>query len=378
MKFDSKYGEVKVYAKTVEDEAIKQIIEISNSILGKDSHLRIMPDCHAGKGCVIGTTMKITDKICPNIVGVDIGCGVTLIKTNVNFKPILKDLDEHIRQHVPHGKSIHSKEIPYDFTELICYNELDKKTKVSSQHSLGTLGGGNHFIEAYDDGYLAVHSGSRNIGVKVAKHYQKLAEMQSYKPDLKNIPPKEREKYLKNIFKTPKHLKYLKGDLFFKYLHDINIIQNFADSNRHNILKNILSFCNGKIIEEINSIHNYIDVKNMTLRKGAISAKQGELLVIPLNMRDGILLCEGKGNADWNFSAPHGAGRLYSRSKAKEKINIEDFQKSMEGIYTTSVNENTIDESPFAYKDYKEIINCIQPTVNIIKRIKPIYNFKAN
>jgi len=386
MEIKTKYGCIKIFAKTLEEEALGQIIEMGNSPLGENSIIRIMPDAHAGKGCTIGTTMTIKDKICPNLVGVDIGCGVTLIKTDIDFSKNFNELDNIIRKFIPYGASVHSTPKKYDFTKLKCWEHLSQRTKDLSGKSLGTLGGGNHFIEAYADGYLSVHSGSRNIGYKVAEYYQNLAEKTCFenlankrKVELLEIEKSKRAEWLKeNQINIEKNLAYLEDENMRNYLFDIKILQKFADENRSTILQKIVKEMNGKIIEKINSIHNYIDISNMILRKGAISATKDEQLVIPLNMKDGLLVCKGKGNEDWNYSAPHGAGRLYSRSKAKETFSLEKYQKEMEGIFSTCISENTIDEAPFVYKDYKEIMECIEPSVEIMKRLLPIYNFKAN
>ncbi|MBQ8425821.1 MAG: RtcB family protein [Clostridia bacterium] len=386
MEIESKFGLVKIYAKTIEESAISQIIQMANSPIGENSHTRIMPDAHAGKGCVIGTTMIVTDKVCPNVVGADIGCGVTLVKTNINFKEHLDELTNIIETLIPYGPAVHKYTKKYDFTSLRCWNKLSKDAKEVANYCLGSLGGGNHFIEAYDDGYLSVHSGSRMIGKSVAEYYQKLAEKSvlNKQMELRNkmmteVPKEEHDKWLKkNQIHVNQQLCYLEGNDLKDYLHDIDIIQKFADANRHTMLSVITKNLKGKILEEINSIHNYIDVKNSILRKGAISAQKGEVLVIPLNMKDGMLICTGKGNPDWNYSAPHGAGRLYSRSEAKELISLEDYQKIMEGICAPGLGYSTIDESPFAYKDYKEIMECIEPTVEINKRLIPIFNFKAH
>lgn len=386
MELETKWGEVKIFAQTIENEAMSQIIQMANSPLGENADIRIMPDCHAGAGCVIGTTMKITDKVCPNLVGVDIGCGVTFIKTNIDFKNNLDKLDNIIRQYIPFGMATHTTRKDYDFTQLKCWDKLKKETQEIAMTSLGTLGGGNHFIEAYENGCLAVHSGSRNIGWRVAEYYQKLAEKTLInkqclirKKMLEEIEPKQREQWLKeHQIHINSELCYLEDGDMKDYLHDIKIMQQFASDNRHTMLQIIMRHMNGVIQNEINSIHNYIDTDNMILRKGAISAQKDEILVIPLNMKDGILICRGKGNADWNYSAPHGAGRLYSRSQAKEIFSVEEYQKSMEGIYSTCINSSTLDEAPFVYKNYEEIMNCVEPTVDILERIKPIYNFKAN
>ncbi len=384
--YNTKHGEVVVYAKTIEQDAISQIYEMANSPLGENAHIRIMPDCHAGAGCVIGTTMRIIDKVCPNLVGVDIGCGVDLVHTDIEFADRLDELDGVIREKIPFGMENHEKEKPWQFEKLLCWEHLDKESKLRAKTSLGTLGGGNHFIEAYQGGWLAVHSGSRNIGWKVADYYQKLAEKCVKEENrrittelLHEVEPAMREKWLKeHRISINRDLSYLTGEEMRAYLHDVKLMQEFASDNRKTMLETIVKAMGGTIIHWTKSVHNYIDTDAMILRKGAISAKKDESLVIPLNMRDGILVCSGKGNPDWNYSAPHGAGRLYSRSKAKELFTVEEYSKKMEGIYSTCISETTLDEAPFAYKDFQEIIDCIYPTVEIIEHLKPIYNFKAN
>ena len=385
---NTKYGEIKIYAKTIENEAISQIIQMANSPLAENANLRIMPDAHAGAGCVIGTTMKVTDKICPNLVGVDIGCGVDLVETNLDFSICFERLDEVIREKIPYGLNVHSSMREYlPFRAMRCWEKLEKDTQFKAMCSLGTLGGGNHFIEAYEGGWIAVHSGSRNIGYRVAKYYQDLAEQrmkemvkEQNRKLLEEVAPLERERWLQT-FKmqgVPRELSYLTGADMEDYLHDIGILQQFAVENRSTMLYTIVKEMNGRIINSICSTHNYIDLEDMTLRKGAIRAHYGEELVIPLNMRDGMLICEGKGNEDWNCSAPHGAGRLYSRSEAKKTFTVEEYRESMKGIFSTCINESTLDEAPFVYKDFEEIVDCIEPTVRIKERIRPIYNFKAN
>lgn len=393
MELNTKYGKIKIYAKTLEDEALAQIIKMANSPLGEGAHIRIMPDAHAGKGCTVGTTMRITDKVCPNIVGVDIGCGMNLVYTNIDFKDRLNELDRTIRKYVPCGQRVHDSfqvEESY-FKGLRCWNELSDAARKNALSALGSLGGGNHYIEAYENGALCVHSGSRNLGLQVANYYQKLAEKKFSKKTeiigdiLKTIPKAEREAFkqsysdkLKETSATvPKELLWLEGQEMEDYLHDMRFATKFASSNRMTILNTIVDKMGGKINAVITSTHNYIDEKNI-LRKGATNAEKGNVLLIPLNMRDGVLVCVGKGNEDWNNSAPHGAGRLYSRAKAKEIFTIEAYQKSMEGIYTTCINQSTLDEAPFVYKDSTEIIELIEPTVEIIEHLIPIYNFKSD
>ena len=390
MEIETSYGKIKIYAKTLEDEALSQITVFANSVLGENAHIRIMPDAHAGAGCVIGTTMVITDKVCPNLVGVDIGCGVDLVKTNVNFKDRLEELDKVVRKVVPFGRAHHEGVKTFrDFSKLKCWKEFNREVQDTALKSLGTLGGGNHFIEAYEDGYLSVHSGSRNIGYKVAHHYQKMAEREivlkakELKEKLmQDVPEKERANWWKkNKTEIDTSLAFLMGEDMQHYLHDMNIMQNFAVENRKSMIDAIVKAMGGRIEKQISSTHNYIDMsdKNLIiLRKGAISAKKGEELVIPLNMRDGVLVCLGKGNEDWNYSAPHGAGRLYSRSRAKEIFKLEEYKKSMEGIFSSCVNVDTIDEAPFCYKDAEEIMEAIEPTVKIKEWLKPLYNFKAS
>lgn len=390
MILNSKNGEINIFAQTVEQEAISQVLTMANSPIGENAHIRIMPDCHAGAGCVIGTTMLVTDKVCPNLVGVDIGCGVDLIKTNIDFENRFDELDSVIRKNIPHGMEVHEKEVAFPkLTKLLCWNELSQEVQSRAKRAMGTLGGGNHFIEAYKDGGLAVHSGSRNIGLAVAKYYQKLAEkriaehnQRLLREEMLRVEPAKREAWLKeHKIAIATDLSYLTGQDMQNYLHDVAIMQEFANQSRFTMLNTIVTAMGGKITEHIQSIHNYIDLSDksrIVLRKGAISAKAGEILVIPLNMRDGMLICKGKGNDEWNCSAPHGAGRLYSRSRAKELFSVEEYADSMQGIYTTCVNQNTLDEAPFVYKDYKEIMECVEPTVEILERIVPIYNFKAN
>lgn len=383
---NSKYGEVVVYAATADRDVFSQISSVANSPLGENAHIRIMPDCHAGAGCVIGTTMKITDKVCPNLVGVDIGCGVDLVYTDITFEDRFEELDSVIRGKIPYGMNGHKDEVEYDFSDLLCWRYLSDDVKYRAKRALGSLGGGNHFIEAYHNGGLAVHSGSRHIGLSVAKYYQSLAErkIKEYNHSLireriKEVAPNQREKWLKeNKVFTPRDLCFLTGEDMRNYLHDMEIIQGFANQNRFTMLNTIVTAMGGKITEHISSIHNYIDIENMILRKGAICADKGIKLVIPMNMRDGMLICEGKGNPEWNNSAPHGAGRLYSRSQAKTRFNVDEYRESMQGIFTTCVSEGTLDEAPFVYKDYREIVECIKPTVEILDRLIPIYNFKAD
>lgn len=383
---------VKVYANTFENEAYNQVKKMANYEPYINSKIRIMPDAHAGKGCVIGTTMTINHAVTPNLVGVDIGCG--MLAAYISSEEIdLQKLDDVIRKYIPSGFSVHETPI-YNFglTYLYCYNAIKGKD-LYMQQSLGTLGGGNHFIEVNrtSDGQLVivVHSGSRNLGVQVCNYYQNLAfENLSKRNDVKELisrlKAEGREKEIQSELKkikpnvVDKELAYLEGLYFEQYIHDMDIVQRYASVNRALIMNSICKNMHLMQCDYIETIHNYIDLKNMILRKGAVSAQKGEKLIIPMNMRDGSLICVGKGNEDWNYSAPHGAGRLMSRAKAKETISMQDFKDTMSDVYTTSVCEATLDEAPQAYKDMNEIISLIGDTVEIVDIIKPIYNFKAN
>lgn len=395
---------LKIFTNNIEQEAIKQIDLLLEQEAFKNSKVRIMPDVHAGKGCVIGFTGDLGEKVIPNIVGVDIGCGmlcVMLGKQDID----LMELDNTIKENIPSGMNVNNT-IKYDFdlSQLICFNELKNKDNWLEK-SMGTLGGGNHFIELDIDEennkYLIIHTGSRNLGKQVAEIYQEKAikycsyekEMNEEKQKIiKEYKEQRKQKEIQNRLieiskkyegktKLPKDLCYLEGKLRKDYLHDMKICQEFAKINRDIIAINILSKLNRGLSfvgNNFHTIHNYISFEDNIIRKGAISAKKGEMVLIPMNMRDGCIIGIGKGNDDWNQSAPHGAGRIMSRAKAKKNIELKDYENSMQGIYTTSVNEDTIDESPFVYKPMEEIIENIKDTVEIIKIIKPIYNFKAS
>lgn len=364
---EGRYNTAKVFTDIVEEGAIVQIKSLCDQEYTKESKIRIMPDVHEGVGCTIGTTMTITDKVVPNLVGVDIGCGMeTILIKNSHIE--LSKLDKLIYEKIPAGFNIRKKAHKYnddiDLSRLKCKDEGNINIERAIL-SLGTLGGGNHFIEASrdEDGnlYIIVHSGSRHLGYQVANYYQKLA--------YQTMSKKSKE--------CTKQLAYLTGPLMEDYIHDMKIVQRFAMLNRKAIMDEIIEGMKLKVADEFTTIHNYIDTKNMILRKGAVSAQAGENLLIPINMRDGSLICIGKGNPDWNYSAPHGAGRLMSRSQAKKTFTLSDFKKQMDGIFTTSVNKDTLDECPMAYKSIDDIIEDIGDTVEIIKNIKPIYNFKA-
>lgn len=386
-----KYNSAKVFTDNVEEKAAEQILELCNQEFVKDSCIRIMPDTHAGAGCTIGTTMTIKDKIVPNLVGVDLGCGmfVSLLKdTGVDFEK----LDNVIRKCVPSGFDI--RETPHEYNRHIELEDLKCKEHVDIKRaslSIGTLGGGNHFIEMNEDEngklYLVIHSGSRYLGKQIAEYYQDRAAKEivrkSNEAIIAELKAKGRTKDIqkeieKEKVKTNRALSYVEGQTFEDYIHDMRIAQKFAKYNRKAIAEVIISEMGFNVEDSFTTIHNYIDLDEMILRKGAISAKSGEVVIIPINMRDGSIIAKGKGNNDWNQSAPHGAGRLMSRKQAKQKLSLEEFKKSMQGIYTTSLSMETLDEAPFAYKPMEEIIANVQDTVEIERIIKPVYNFKAS
>lgn len=397
---NGKHNTAVCYTDIIEPTAIEQIQAVCDEKTFENNKIRIMPDVHTGKGCTIGTTMTISDKIVPAMVGVDIGCGMyTVYLGNVDVD--FEKLDE-AAHYIPSGRNVwEGRRERFDLTELRCYRNL-KDTK-RLERSLGTLGGGNHFIELDVDEnggkYLVIHSGSRNLGTQVAEYYQQIAVdlnvgkeeyfiqreeiIHTYKEQGRRGEIQATLKALEKEFtakepSVPYYLCHLYGSFMEDYLHDVDICQKFAERSRMIMAEIILERCGWTALDAFQTIHNYIDVDEMILRKGAVSAKRGEKLLIPINMRDGSLICIGKGNEDWNCSAPHGAGRLMSRSTAIEKISIEEYQKSMEGIYSTCVNSSTIDESPMAYKSMDHIVSNIGPTAEIVNRIKPIYNFKAS
>lgn len=393
--------DLKIFTENIEPEALNQVYELIKQPSFKDCKVRIMPDVHAGAGCVIGFTADLGDKVIPNIVGVDIGCGMKVVK--LKEKNIdLQSLDKIIRKCVPSGRSTHEdRHAKFDeLKKLHCYRDLKDTKRI--ERSIGTLGGGNHFIEIDKDNdgnnYLIIHSGSRNLGKQVADYYQNLAidvmqvkdklyEMQSKlieeykvagrKKEIEKAVKELHRKFNPNPLGIPKELCYLMGKYREKYLHDMKICQEYATENRKVMAQIILEKANLSSEYTFETIHNYIERDTNMVRKGAISAKKDELLLIPINMRDGCILGKGKGNEDWNHSAPHGAGRIMSRSKAKKIVNMDEYQKSMVGIYTTSVNTGTLDEAPMVYKPMEEIVSNIEDTVEVIKILKPIYNFKA-
>lgn len=392
-----RYNTAKVFTDLIDENAVSQIIELLNQPMSEGQQIRIMPDVHAGAGCTIGTTMTITDKAVPNLVGVDIGCGMETVRIKESFLEVQK-LDKVIRSEIPSGFSIRKKIHRYmdklDISELYCSKAVDL---VRAEKSLGTLGGGNHFIEADkgEDGsvYIVIHSGSRHLGLEVAKYYQdeaykrlnscSKAEVEALIKKLKSEgKEKQIQKELKKLTNTkrtdiPRPLAYTEGDLFEQYIHDMKIVQEYAMLNRQAMMDEIIKNMGLHVRDSFTTIHNYIDTEKMILRKGAVSAQTGETLLIPINMRDGSLICTGKGNLDWNCSAPHGAGRVLSRGEAKATLTLSEFKKQMEGIYSTSVSRETIDESPMAYKSIEDIVSNIGDTVDIEDIIKPIYNFKA-
>ena len=388
------------YAKIIDDGAVEQIRRMCDYELTEGSKIRIMPDVHAGKGCTIGTTMTVSDKACPNIVGVDIGCGMYTVKLNDEILDFER-IDEACH-YIPSGMNVwDGRKEHFDLTDLRCFRSLKDSKRL--ERSLGTLGGGNHFVEIDNatDGtfYLVIHSGSRNLGKQVAEIYQQLAVdlhmgkenyfiqrdeiIRSYKEQGRRGEIQSALKALKNSYETqelsvPEDICWLYGSFLEDYLHDVEICQRFARRNRELMAEVILGRTGMTSSDSFHTIHNYIDTDEMILRKGAIAAHKGEKILIPINMRDGVVLATGKGNPEWNYSAPHGAGRLMSRSKAKETLDMAAYVEAMKGIYTTSVNEQTIDEAPMAYKSLEDIIDVIKESVDVIDIMKPVYNFKAS
>lgn len=391
-----------VYADIVDEATIKQIKLLVDQYFMKDIQVSIMADCHAGCGCVIGTTFQIKDKIVPNLVGVDIGCGmltVMLGKIDIDFKM----LDDFIKGNIPAGMEVNGdgNDLSNIIDNLRCYGSLKNIDRL--RKSIGSLGGGNHFIEIdkneNDEYYLIIHTGSRNLGLQVAKIYQDLAikyhnnKIFNKKMAINELILKykrlnletqiqneiERIAQMNLEISIPRELCYLEGEEFDDYLYDMDICQSFAALNRGEIAKKIVDFLglNYDSLYKFETVHNYINMNDKILRKGAISAYAGELVLIPMNMRDGCIIARGKGNPLYNYSAPHGAGRIMSRAEAFKAINVDDFKKAMKGIYTTTSNENTIDESPFVYKPMASILNNINDTVEVLEIIKPVYNFKA-
>lgn len=406
-----KYTSAKIFTDNVETNALSMIQTFCDQEFMKDSKVRIMPDVHAGKGCTIGTTMTIKDKIIPDVVGVDISCGMLVVKLK-DRKVDLNKLDRCISQNIPNGSDVRRKPHRWcdqiNLLDLRCYDHIKRVEKQIL--AIGSLGSGNHFIELNKDEddnlYLVIHSGSRNLGLQVANYYQQAAYdslhgKDAYHESRKKIQIKEminrltqegRQKEISSAIKNfkydpeiceskmkiPYELSYCEGQLFDDYIYDMKIMQNFAHLNRIAIADTIQCGMRWDVDDMFETVHNYIDTDNMILRKGAISAQKDEIAIIPMNMRDGSLIVKGKGNQDWNYSAPHGAGRIMSRSEAKNSIAMKEFKESMKDIYSTSVVSSTIDEAPQAYKPMQEIIDNISDTVEIVNIIKPVYNFKAH
>ena len=384
---------LKIYAKTVEETALTQIRAMNECEAYRECKVRIMPDCHAGSSCTIGTVIEVKERIVPNTVGVDIGCGM-LVAEFEQIELNLQKLDEVVNTLIPSGFNIHETPVTEfeGLSQLRCLRCIDQEKALCA---IGTLGGGNHFIEANKDEeenvYIVIHSGSRNLGVKVCGHYQQLAikERTDISAELRAMIERlkregracEISEEIKKVERpnVVQELAWISGETLNDYLHDMAITQQYAQLNRETMPRIICKSMGITPNNVFQTIHNYIDIgeTGVILRKGAVSAKKGERLIIPMNMRDGSLICEGKGNADWLYSAPHGAGRLMSRHDANHTITLEEFQTSMKGIYSTSICKETIDESPMAYKPMQGIIECVQPTVEIQKIIKPVYNFKA-
>lgn len=386
--------DLKIFTNNIDENAIEQINILMQQSTFKDCKVRIMPDVHHGKGCVIGFTSTYKDKIIPNIVGVDLNCAMLCVKLNEKNLD-LQELDNVIRMYIPSGKNAHSeKQVDFDLTQLYCYSHLKNIEHI--ENSIGTLGGGNHFIEIdkdkNDNLYLIIHSGSRNLGVQVANYYQNIAIkslnkdkiqdekqriIKEYKEKGEAYKIQDRLKQIK-ITNIPNDLCYVTGRDMENYLHDVDVCKRYAELNRKTMKNIILDKLNLTIDYEFETIHNYIDIPSKIVRKGAISANKDEIVLIPMNMRDGCLIAKGKGNMEWNCSAPHGAGRIMSRTKAKQNLSIDEYKETMKDIFTTCVNNDTLDEAPMVYKPMQEIINNIQDTVEIIDIIKPIFNFKAS
>lgn len=397
------YNKAKVFTDVLDEACVEQIQGLLDLEVFRGAQVRIMPDCHAGASCVIGFTADLGDKVIPNIVGVDIGCGMLTVELG-QISIDYAHLDKVIREKVPYGRNVNTGRLMKfpKMQKMHCYREL-KDTK-AMERAIGSLGGGNHFIEIDedDDGckYLVIHTGSRQLGKQVAEHYQKIARglhtgwgpiweqeeqiKREYKAsgrrsEIQAVLMELHRNFHQTAPDMPLDYAFLSGKYTQDYLDDMKICQEFADENRKMIARQILEGYGLKIISEFTTVHNYIDHENNIIRKGAVSAKKGKKLLIPINMRDGSLLCIGKGNEDWNCSAPHGAGRLYSRMDAKNRFTVEEFEHTMRaaGIYSTSIDRSTLDECPMAYKGMKDIVDNITPTAEIVKILKPVYNFKA-
>ena len=399
MEIRGRCGVAIAYAKVIEEEAVEQIRRMCDYEFTEGASIRIMPDVHWGKGCTIGTTMTVRDKVVPNLVGVDIGCGMYTVDLGKGEIDLVR-FDE-AAHFVPSGRGLwEGRQEKFDLLALRCYRSLKDTKRIA--RSLGTLGGGNHFIEidrsADGTNYLVIHTGSRNLGKQVAEHYHNIAIdlshgkdelfrardelIRHYKAEGRRSELQEAIKALNRDFKAraaeiPADLAFLFGSYLEDYLHDIEICQSFARRNREVIARVLLERAGLTAGEAFHTVHNYIDTDERILRKGAIAAHAGERVLIPINMRDGSILAVGRGDPDWNYSAPHGAGRLMSRTAAKERLSMEEFRETMADVYTTAVNENTLDEAPMAYKSLADILDVIEDSVDVIEVLKPIYNFKA-
>jgi len=390
------YTDAKVFTDNVEETALSQIKEMCNQDFMEGSKVRVMPDVHAGKGCTIGTTMTIKDKVVPNLVGVDVGCGlltVPLLDKEIDFDR----LDNAIRKYIPVGSEIHEEVQDQSTVKAENFKASHVISEDRLNRSIRSLGGGNHFCEVSKDAggkhYLTIHTGSRYVGAKIANHYQDKAFKELKKLDVKSVIENlkaegrhaEIERTIKGMKeqkpKVTKELAYLEGQSFNDYIYDMKLAQEYAVENRKKIADVIMEqagLSHDTEEDHFDTIHNYIDTENMILRKGAVSANKGEKLIIPINMRDGSIIAVGKGNSDWNYSAPHGAGRVLSRSKAHKQLHLEEFKETMKDVWTTSVTAETLDEAPMAYKRMEDIVDNIGDTVDIVKIIRPVYNFKAS
>lgn len=392
-------NEALVYTDNLDTATTGQLEAVCNASYLAECKIRVMPDVHAGKGCTIGTTMTIHDKVVPNMVGVDIGCGMETVKLKDKRIDFTK-LDSVIRKYIPCGSAIREAGREHSFASQIDLTQLrfGKQGYDRAYRSIGTLGGGNHFIEVDKDEegnlYLVIHSGSRHLGVEVAEYYQEAgyehlagADKASLQQLIDELKAENREQEIASAIKErkaairdqviPQAMAYVSGKLFDDYIHDMKITQEFAMLNRKAMAQTIIKQMKLKTVDEFTTVHNYIDTEAMILRKGAVAARKGQQILIPINMRDGSLICMGKGNDDWNQSAPHGAGRLMSRKEARNFIPVKAYKESMQGIFTTCVSKNTVDEAPMAYKSMDDILKHIEPTAEVVKIIKPVFNFKA-
>lgn len=361
IKINGNYAEAIIYSNDLDSGSEGLIKALCNSVIAEKSKIRVMPDVHPGKGCAVGITITLNERVAPGLVGVDIGCGMEVFKVKPK-RLELQQLDKVVQSKIPSGMNIRTS--PHRFAEMAELDKLKCAKHIRIDKSLlrlGTLGGGNHFVEldkSEDGYYLVIHSGSRHLGVEVERYYHELAYERT-----KDVVPYE--------------FAYLEGETFVDYLHDMNIVQKFAELNRQAIADDIIKNLKFTEIERFSTIHNYIDVENKIMRKGAISAQEGEKIIVPLNMRDGCLICVGKGNEEWNFSAPHGAGRAYNRADTTNSFTLSQYKKEMKGIYSSSISRDTLDECPMAYKNSQTIIDLIEPTAEIIEKLKPVYNYKA-